>query len=140
MKQEDLRKRHEWVRSVISRPAQYHRYAEMGSTMTTMIEPGLTPSSLRLVVPRFMMNDFENLKLIHDFRTASTLRGYGFVFLTIAPVLLGPYVRRIPCAPPAAAMASTLTPPHLRPQFAWYSDNNGLWAGVFISVFTRCVP
>lgn len=84
VKQEDLRKRHEWVRSVISRPAQYHR---------------------------FMMNDFENLKLIHDFRTASTLRGYGFVFLTIAPVLFGPY-------------------------FAWYSDNNGLWAGVFISVFT----
>jgi hypothetical protein len=39
-----------------------------------------------------MMNDFENLKLIHDFRTASTLRGYGFVFLTIAPILFGPYV------------------------------------------------
>jgi hypothetical protein len=84
VKQEDLRKRHEWVRSVISRPAQYHRY---------------------------MMNDFENLKLIHDFRTASTLRGYGFVFLTIAPILFGPY-------------------------FAWYSEVYGLWTGIYISVFS----
>lgn len=84
-----------------------------------------------------MMNDFENLKLIHDFRTASTLRGYGFVFLTIAPVLFGPYVRRTPRAPPAGCLSPN--PTHLRPQFAWYSDNNGLWAGVFISVFTRYV-
>lgn len=67
-KQEELRKRHDWVRSVISRPAQYHR---------------------------FMMVDFENLKIIHDYRTASALRGFGLVFLTIGPILLGPLVRSI---------------------------------------------
>jgi len=63
VKHEELRKKRDWVRGVISRATQYQRY---------------------------MMLDFESLKVIHDFRTASVLRGYGFIFLTCLPILFGP--------------------------------------------------
>jgi len=63
VKHEDLRKRHDWVRSVLSRPLQYHR---------------------------FMMLDFEHLKIVHDYRTASTLRAYGLIFLTFGPLVMSP--------------------------------------------------
>lgn len=40
-----------------------------------------------------MVGAFERLKVLHDYRTASTLRGYAFVFLTLAPILISPSVR-----------------------------------------------
>ncbi|KAL6041730.1 hypothetical protein QOT17_024801 [Balamuthia mandrillaris] len=61
----NMHTRNPWPDSLISRVLQYHR---------------------------FMMVDFESLKVIHDYRIVSTLRGYGLIFLSITPVCLGPLV------------------------------------------------
>jgi predicted membrane chloride channel (bestrophin family) len=58
-----------------------------------------------------MMLDFEKLKVIHDYRTASTLRGYAFVFLSIFPILFSP-------------------------SFAMLAEEYGLWAGIFTALIT----
>jgi hypothetical protein len=55
-----------------------------------------------------MINDFERIRSIHDYRTASTLRSYGFVFLYIFPIVLAPL-------------------------FAFYASRYGTWAGLFIA-------
>ncbi|KAL6055588.1 hypothetical protein QOT17_016647 [Balamuthia mandrillaris] len=62
----NMHTRNPWPDSLISRVLQYHR---------------------------FMMVDFESLKVIHDYRIVSTLRGYGLIFLSITPVCLGPLVQ-----------------------------------------------
>eukprot|EP01128_Nolandella_sp_AFSM9_P002403 TRINITY_DN12770_c0_g1_i1.p1 TRINITY_DN12770_c0_g1~~TRINITY_DN12770_c0_g1_i1.p1 ORF type:complete len:473 (-),score=55.22 TRINITY_DN12770_c0_g1_i1:4-1422(-) len=61
---EELRKSDDWIRSVISRGYQYVRYA---------------------------MNDFERLRTVADFRTPSTFRSYGFIWLITFPALFSPY-------------------------------------------------
>jgi hypothetical protein len=53
----------DWVRSVISRAYQYQR---------------------------FILVDFEKLRVIHDYRTPSALRAYGLFFLTLTPLFMGP--------------------------------------------------
>lgn len=76
---------------------------------------------------RYMINDFERIRVLHDYRTgnlpkevcftlwklsfllASTLRAYAFVFLYVYPVLLAPL-------------------------FAFYATKYGNWAGIFIAI------
>lgn len=62
-KQDELRLRNKGITGLMSRPLQYQR---------------------------FMMATFERLKVLHDYRTASTLRGYAYVFLTLAPIFISP--------------------------------------------------
>lgn len=78
---EDLRRSEKWIQSVITRVYYYHR---------------------------LMLNDFEKLRVVHDYRTASGLRAYGWVFLSLYPVLFGPF-------------------------FADYAVTGGLWSGYYIS-------
>jgi len=81
---EDLRRSEEWIKSVISRMYYNHR---------------------------LLLNDFENLKVIHSYRTTSALRAFGWLFLTLYPILFGP-------------------------MFAHYAEDYGLWAGMYISVLS----
>lgn len=71
----------DWIRSVISRAYQYQRY---------------------------ILVDFEKLRVIHDYRTPSALRAYGLFFLTLTPVFMGPL-------------------------FAKYSRDYGYWSGIYIA-------
>jgi len=79
---EEIRVTDDWVKSVISRAYQYHRY---------------------------MINDFERIRTVTDYRTPSSFRGYASVWLTLFPVFFGPY-------------------------FANLSENYGLWAGIYSSI------
>jgi len=113
-KQEELRKKHEWVKSVISRAAQYHR---------------------------LLMVDFEALKAVHDWRTASSLRAYGYIFLTVTPGLLGPFVHKLP---PHLFLILKNSNINLSGfiiivKFAQYATDYGLWAGIYSSVIVRYV-
>eukprot|EP01098_Paradermamoeba_levis_P016259 TRINITY_DN8677_c0_g1_i2.p1 TRINITY_DN8677_c0_g1~~TRINITY_DN8677_c0_g1_i2.p1 ORF type:complete len:263 (-),score=60.70 TRINITY_DN8677_c0_g1_i2:4-792(-) len=65
---EELRRQDDWIRSVISRAYQYRRY---------------------------ILNDFERIRIVHDYRNASTLRAYGMVFTTVMPILFSPYFAKI---------------------------------------------
>ena len=40
---------------------------------------------------RFIMVDFERLKILHDYRTASTLRSFAFFFVSTYPIIFAPY-------------------------------------------------
>jgi len=79
---EEMRITDDWLKSVISRAYQYHRY---------------------------MVNDFERIRAVTDFRTPSSFRGYSLIWLTLFPVLFGPY-------------------------FANTANTYGLWAGIYSSV------
>eukprot|EP01112_Ceratiomyxa_fruticulosa_P018378 TRINITY_DN5862_c0_g4_i1.p1 TRINITY_DN5862_c0_g4~~TRINITY_DN5862_c0_g4_i1.p1 ORF type:complete len:334 (-),score=46.11 TRINITY_DN5862_c0_g4_i1:91-1092(-) len=81
---EDLRRSEDWIKGVISRMYYNHR---------------------------LMLNDFENLKIIHTYRTTSALRAFGWLFLTFYPLFFGP-------------------------MFANYSNDYGLWAGMYVSVLS----
>jgi len=81
---EELRREDEWVKSVLSRAYQYERY---------------------------MINDFERIRVTHDYRTPGTLRSYSFVFLYLFPVLLAPL-------------------------FAYYGHLYGIWSGLFTSLLS----
>lgn len=81
---EALRKSDDFVRAVIARAYQYLRE---------------------------MLADFEKLRLVHDYRTPSTMRSYGFVFLLLFPVLFSPL-------------------------FAKYAKDNGAWVGYYCSAFS----
>jgi hypothetical protein len=79
---EELRTHDDWIKSVISRAYQYHR---------------------------FIVMDFEKLRVVHDYRTPSSLRAFGLFFLLCCPVLFGPL-------------------------FAKYGRDYGLWSGIYISM------
>jgi hypothetical protein len=81
---EELRIADGWISSVISRAYQY---------------------------VRMMMNDFERLRVVHDFRQPSSFIGYELVYLILFPLLLAPH-------------------------FAQISRDSGLWAGIYSSVFS----
>jgi len=81
---EDLRRSEKWIQSVITRVYYYQR---------------------------LMLTDFEKLRVIHDYRTASGLRAYGWIFLSLYPILFGPF-------------------------FANYCVNSGLWSGFYISALS----
>jgi hypothetical protein len=78
-----------------------------------------------------MMATFERLKVLHDYRTASTLRGYAYVFLTLAPIFISPSVRansfRL-CTP------SSLHNQSMR-QFALLAQEFGPWSGFGTAFF-----
>eukprot|EP01097_Dermamoeba_algensis_P007337 TRINITY_DN4629_c0_g2_i1.p1 TRINITY_DN4629_c0_g2~~TRINITY_DN4629_c0_g2_i1.p1 ORF type:complete len:392 (-),score=70.02 TRINITY_DN4629_c0_g2_i1:38-1213(-) len=74
-----LRAESDWVRSVVSRAYQYRR---------------------------FIINDFERIRITHDYRTPSTLRAYGLFLTSLGPLLFSPY-------------------------FAKLSHDFGLWAGLY---------
>lgn len=57
------------------------------------------------------MNDFERLRVIHDFRQPSSFIGFELVYLLLFPLLLSPH-------------------------FAQISKDSGLWAGIYSSVFS----
>lgn len=80
---EELRVSDAWISSVISRAYQY---------------------------VRMMINDFERLRVIHDFRQPSTFIGFELVYLLFGPILLAPH-------------------------FAQVSKEGGIWSGVYSSVF-----
>jgi hypothetical protein len=84
---EDLRCEDDWIRSAITRAYQYLR---------------------------FMMVDFERLRVIHDFRTASTLRAYSSCFLSFFPLIFAPY-------------------------FAHLSHEYGFWSGMYVSVVSSAM-
>jgi hypothetical protein len=93
--QEELRLRNDWVASLLSRALQYAPPSPMAQssgacTLTCLFPPRTIVHRHRY--QRFMMLDFEKPKIIHDYRTPSTLRGYAFVFLSIFPILFGPAV------------------------------------------------
>lgn len=81
---EELRISDGWISSVISRAYQY---------------------------VRMMMNDFERLRVIHDFRQPSSFIGFELVYLILFPILLAPH-------------------------FAQISREAGLWAGIYSSIFS----
>jgi hypothetical protein len=81
---EELRKEADWIRSVAARLYQYLR---------------------------FLIVLFEKIRVVHDYRTPSTLRSFGLVFLTAFPILFAPL-------------------------FANYAHLYGLWAGIFTSVLS----
>jgi len=80
---ENLRRREDWIRSVVSRLYQYVRY---------------------------MLNDFERLRTVTDFRTPAAFRAYTWFWLTFFPLLFSPY-------------------------FAFIAKSN-LWAGLYDSIVT----
>jgi len=79
---EKMRMSDDWLKSVISRAYQYQRY---------------------------LVNDFERIRTVTDFRTPSSFRGYSLIWLTLFPVLFGPY-------------------------FANTANTYGLWAGIYSSI------
>jgi hypothetical protein len=81
---EELRSSDRWIQSVISRCYQY---------------------------ARFMMNDFERLRILHDFKLPSAFRAFTLIFLTLGPLFMGPI-------------------------FGHVSQIYGLWAGIYASILT----
>jgi len=77
---EELRSSDDWIRSVISRSYQY---------------------------VRFMMNDFERLRVIYDFYMPSSFRSFLLMYILLFPVLFAPL-------------------------FANIAHLYGLWAGIFV--------
>jgi len=80
---EELRVADTWINSVISRDYQYMRY---------------------------MIVDFERLRVVHDFRQPSVFMGFARIGVLLFPILFGPH-------------------------FAWYSLER-MWLGIFSSVFS----
>jgi len=78
-----LLKQEDWVKSLLSRNYQYQR---------------------------LLMNDFERIRTIRDFRTSGSIRSYGKMFLYV------------------------IMPAALAPEFAFYGVTYGHWAGIFTSV------
>eukprot|EP01123_Difflugia_compressa_P006445 TRINITY_DN18662_c0_g1_i2.p1 TRINITY_DN18662_c0_g1~~TRINITY_DN18662_c0_g1_i2.p1 ORF type:complete len:492 (-),score=59.90 TRINITY_DN18662_c0_g1_i2:89-1393(-) len=65
---EDIRISDDWIKSVVSRAYQYLRY---------------------------MINDFERIRTVVDFRTPSVYRGFSLVMLTAFPILFAPSFAKI---------------------------------------------
>jgi len=65
---EEIRVTDDWLKSVVSRAYQNHR---------------------------LMINDFERIRTVTDYRTPSAFRGFAYIWLTIFPILFGPYFAQI---------------------------------------------
>eukprot|EP01126_Amoeba_proteus_P006656 TRINITY_DN12323_c0_g1_i4.p1 TRINITY_DN12323_c0_g1~~TRINITY_DN12323_c0_g1_i4.p1 ORF type:complete len:252 (+),score=37.26 TRINITY_DN12323_c0_g1_i4:736-1491(+) len=82
---EELRKSDSWINSVISRDYQYMRY---------------------------MIVDFERLRIVHDFRQPSIFIGFARIGVLLFPILFAPH-------------------------FSQYSHDYGMWCGILSSVFSN---
>jgi len=80
---EEIRVTDEWIKSAISRCYQYHRY---------------------------MINDFERIRTVTDYRTPSSFRAYTSFWLTFFAVGFGPYFAKLAI------------------------DYNGIWAGIYANI------
>lgn len=84
------RNRHEWANN---EPEMYKLFTQLSSITMEMRNAGVQSGEISRVSQYVskMMIAFDNMKIIHQYRTPVTLRTYSKVFIYIFPIIYGPY-------------------------------------------------
>lgn len=83
-------KRQEWIQN---EHAIYDRFSELSALTMDMRNYGVQSGEISRVSQYVskMIIAFDNLKVIHAYRTPITLRAYSKVFIYVFPIIYGPY-------------------------------------------------
>lgn len=84
------KKREEWKRNEIK---MYSYFSSLSKISMEMRQHGVQSGEISRVSQYVskMVIAFDNLKIIHDYRTPITLRAYSKVFIYVFPIIYGPY-------------------------------------------------
>lgn len=83
--------------ALINEKQVYHNFSKLSKYINEMRQRGLPAGEMSRVNQYIskMMEAFENLKHVYQYRTPITLRGYSKLFIFITPIIFGPYFAHI---------------------------------------------